>query len=425
MNYCPNCGKSLTEGMKYCPYCGCQLSGNDAEMQGGAEMTPQSRPAKKASRGKILAAVIAVALAIPLCFVIYLKTRPFSKSPKAIDSALQSVVMISCYDAFGELISTGSGFLAFDKQTIITNNHVLNSAFSVKVSTEQDFTYDVSSVLAYDSAKDIAILKTDEALDVPPLKIGSSEKVKKGETVTAIGSPLGLKNTVSTGVLSGRERIYSVGIDELRFTAAISSGSSGGALFNESGEIIGVTYASYVDGQNLNCAIPIEVVTAIHDGMPDRPLTVEEYCEKEAPQLYYTSKSEYVSLNEIILDPDKYDGRIITTGGYIINRYDPEKYEDFQELYITSMLNRNSYTRPADHPIMPGREEFLYRRLMALSGGIRETRVLICTPVYYDDVSHIEDDYSAAAIGDYVEVTGVFNGERGIIEMYTVFLSQK
>ena len=84
----------------------------------------------------------------------------------------------------------------------------------------------------------------------------------KGETVTAIGSPLGIKNTVSKGNLSAR--IMQDGYDVLQFTAPISNGSSGGALFNEKGEVIGITFASFVEGQNLNLAIPIELVDNLY-----------------------------------------------------------------------------------------------------------------------------------------------------------------
>ena len=86
-------------------------------------------------------------------------------------------------------------------------------------------------------------------------------KVQKGEKVVAIGSPLGLMNVVSTGIFSAYNNVD--GITDIQFTASISSGSSGGALFNNKGEIIGITYASYEAGQNLNLAVPVEFVEAL------------------------------------------------------------------------------------------------------------------------------------------------------------------
>lgn len=77
----------------------------------------------------------------------------------------------------------------------------------------------------------------------------------------AIGSPLGLVNTVSNGTYSGR--ITDDGVEYLQVSASISSGSSGGALFNSSGEVVGITAASFTAGQNLNLAIPIEKATDI------------------------------------------------------------------------------------------------------------------------------------------------------------------
>ena len=127
----------------------------------------------------------------------------------------------------------------------------------------------------------MSILKTKLDLGIEPLKLGSSENMLKGEEVVAIGSPLGLVNTVSTGVISGRAKEN--GGEVIQFTAPISNGSSGGALFDSKGMVIGVTYASYVDGQNLNLAIPIEQVIKLYDEKKEENYT--SFAKKMFPEI--------------------------------------------------------------------------------------------------------------------------------------------
>ena len=94
-----------------------------------------------------------------------------------------------------------------------------------------------------------------------PLIPDTTGKLKRSSPVVAIGSPAGLKNTVSIGNISAF--FDQNGKNWIQFTAPISHGSSGGALFNDKGEVVGVTSSSITDGQNLNFAIPIETVAEL------------------------------------------------------------------------------------------------------------------------------------------------------------------
>ena len=96
----------------------------------------------------------------------------------------------------------------------------------------------------------------------PCANLGNSESVEVGDEVVAIGNPLGLKNTISPGIISGIREME--GFKVFQLTAPISSGSSGGPLFNLYGEVIGVTYSSMIKGQNLNFAIPINDVKLLY-----------------------------------------------------------------------------------------------------------------------------------------------------------------
>ncbi len=231
---------------------------------------------------------------------------PFMDDTAAINEVAASVVKLNCFNKKGELIATGSGFAAFEDGIIITNYHVIaNGVYSVTAELEGGMFFGVDWVIAYDEAKDIAILKTNTKTNLPLLPLGDSTAAVKGERILAIGYPLGLGNTVSTGVISSLyeedgERI-------IQFSAPISSGSSGGALFNEDGEVIGITYASFVNSQNLNLAVPIEEVQKLWNG------------RNTAEKLSFSdfSSSGALTISELSVDPESYEGQEILIEGYI------------------------------------------------------------------------------------------------------------
>ncbi len=249
----------------------------------------------------------------------------FSEDAAAIEEADASVVTIFCYDYEGELVATGSGFVAFDGKTIITNYHVMSTAYTCKISTNQDITYSVSGNFRYSKELDISIIRLSEDTGLKPLTLGSSSSLKKGEPVVAIGSPLGIKNTVSTGVLSGR--MTEGNMDVLQFTAPISNGSSGGALFDNYGHVIGITYASYVDGQNINLAIPIELAIGLYeDKQRVLPEDLSNVYFEEYPHYMYMRLAEsmnnnkeipVVSLADLKQRPQEYDEKIVRLNAYV------------------------------------------------------------------------------------------------------------
>lgn len=167
-----------------------------------------------------------------------------------------SVLTLYVYDEAGELLQTGSGFVAFDDQTLVTNYHVIEHGYSVEAVSESNDSYSILGARYYDRGADIAILQFAARSGLPVLELADSQNVQIGDTVYAIGSPLELKNTVSNGIVSAirDEGSYY----DIQTTAPISAGSSGGVLLNEYGRVIGITYATYNDGQNLNLAIPTE-----------------------------------------------------------------------------------------------------------------------------------------------------------------------
>ena len=210
------------------------------------------------------------------------KTVAFSDDPEAIAAASQSVVKLNCYDKGGNLYATGSGFACFEDNIIVTNYHVIqDNVYSIKASAEDGTTFEITNVVATDKDRDIAILQTATPHNLTLLQPGNSGTLQKGEKVVAIGSPLGLLNSVSAGVFSGYTN--EDGMDVLQFTASISSGSSGGALFNDAGEVLGITYASYEAGQNLNLAIPMTEVERVWNSRTNVRTSIETFYYKQTP----------------------------------------------------------------------------------------------------------------------------------------------
>ena len=138
---------------------------------------------------------------------------------------------------------------------IVTNYHVIKDASSAIVKLPDGAFYQVDGVVAFDKTRDLAIIKA-HGQNFRVVSLGNSDRVQVGEEVVAIGSPLSLESTVSSGIVSGIRNIEDEGGKFLQITAPISPGSSGGPLFNMAGEVVGITTLYLKGGENLNFAIP-------------------------------------------------------------------------------------------------------------------------------------------------------------------------
>ena len=174
-----------------------------------------------------------------------------------VQTANPAIVMITTVGNAGS--SLGSGFLISPDGTIVTNYHVIKGAegLGVKFAQEKELITNVS-VIKTDPMRDIALIKINTPVNVAPLPLGDSEQVAIGERVVAIGNPQGLQNTVSDGLVSAVRD--SGGVKQFQISVPISHGSSGGALINMRGQVIGITSSGIEQGQNLNFAIPINYV---------------------------------------------------------------------------------------------------------------------------------------------------------------------
>jgi len=162
----------------------------------------------------------------------------------------------------------GSGFIVSADGVILTNAHVVRDAdeVTVKLTDRREFR---AKVLGSDPKTDVAVLKVD-AKNLPVVPLGRSTDVKVGEWVLAIGSPFGLENTVTAGVVSakGRSLPDDSNVPFIQTDVAINPGNSGGPLFNTRGEVVGINSQIYSQSggyQGLSFAIPIDVATRIRD----------------------------------------------------------------------------------------------------------------------------------------------------------------
>lgn len=183
----------------------------------------------------------------------------YTYSPSEIAKLVSpSVVHIEVSNSYGIPTASGSGFILDSTGKISTNYHLIKDAYSAKIETYDGKMYDVSKVCSYDTTQDIAVLKID-ATGLQPAILGDSDKVGIGDKIYTISNPLGLGDTMSDGLLSTKSRVVN-GATYIQFSAPISSESSGGVLLNEQAEVIGITTSGISDGQNLNFAIPINLV---------------------------------------------------------------------------------------------------------------------------------------------------------------------
>jgi len=162
----------------------------------------------------------------------------------------------------------GSGFIVDTSGIILTNAHVVDGASKVivKLTDKREFK---AKLIGIDKPSDVAVLKID-ATNLPIVRIDSSDDVKVGEWVVAIGSPYGFENSVTAGIVSGKSRTLGAEsyVPFIQMDVAVNPGNSGGPLFNAKGEVVGINSQIYTRSggyQGLSFAIPIDVVLQVKD----------------------------------------------------------------------------------------------------------------------------------------------------------------
>ncbi|MGZ3569097.1 MAG: DegQ family serine endoprotease [Thermodesulfobacteriota bacterium] len=158
----------------------------------------------------------------------------------------------------------GSGFVMNQQGYILTNNHVVEDADQIKVKFANGKEYN-GQIVGRDPKTDLALLKIEGASDLHPLKLGNSDDLKVGNWVVAVGSPFGLEQTVTAGIVSAKGRVIGSGPYDnfIQTDASINPGNSGGPLINMKGEVVGINTAIIASGQGIGFAIPVNMAKEI------------------------------------------------------------------------------------------------------------------------------------------------------------------
>ena len=158
----------------------------------------------------------------------------------------------------------GSGFVMSRDGYVLTNNHVVEDADQIKVKLPNGKEYE-GKIVGRDPKTDLALVKIEGASDLHPLKLGNSEDLKVGSWVVAVGSPFGLEQTVTAGIVSAKGRVIGSGPYDnfIQTDASINPGNSGGPLINMKGEVVGINTAIIASGQGIGFAIPINMAKKI------------------------------------------------------------------------------------------------------------------------------------------------------------------
>ena len=295
---CSYCGHGIPADSVFCQYCG-NSQGEDEKrdnriptdnraiktpesIQQGPANVAETRHIKRIIIPVVVAAILVIAMLTVVLFPLIRKNKnnsnlgdtPPQNTPVEtslimdkpdVSELAKSVLYLEIYDDKDELSGSASGFLVGDEKTLVTNYHVIEDAYYLVAQTPNGAeNVRISSILAYDETADLAIVRCDGSISVPLLSLGNSETVKQGDTVYAIGYPLGISNTVSDGVV-GSAYTDSDGIRKIQITAPISPGSSGGAILDENGLVIAVAQGSYSKGQNLNVGIAVSELERLLD----------------------------------------------------------------------------------------------------------------------------------------------------------------
>ena len=291
---------------------------------------------------------ILIALVFAVIVAVVFENISEKTGEEILDHNVEAVATVIAYDKDGKPLSQGSGFFINSEGVLVTAYHVVEGADSITAKLSSGAYYNVKGVIGADKNFDIAVIQF-EAQKTPFVKIGDSDKIKIGEKVFAIGTPMGLESTVSEGIISN-PKIRLDGIELIQFSAPISSGSSGGALFNAHGKVVGVTTGSLEDSQqeentvqNLNFAIPVNLIEKAIQGKGE--------LVEGSPGYFYSlgviakNKREYDKAIEyykkVMSLDDKYLDAYLDLG---IIYYDQGQYDlEVENFLKATQLDQNNY----------------------------------------------------------------------------------
>jgi tetratricopeptide (TPR) repeat protein len=236
---------------------------------------------------------------------------------KLVTKIQPAIVTIQTYDQNQEHLGLGTGFF-ITINTLITNYHVLRGAHQAEVITHDGMKYPIIRVMAENEKMDLVKILVDIPRDYR--KSISHVNLSKSlpsiaENIIVIGSPFGLEQTVSEGIISSVRLVPKIGT-LLQISAPISSGSSGSPVLNMKGEVVGIVSFFLLEGQNLNFAIPTEYISNLE---PMGTLkTIPEWSEQETCRLYIHTEPEGARIRILNIKPKFFQGIPLEPGQYHI-----------------------------------------------------------------------------------------------------------
>ncbi len=267
--------------------------------------------------------------------------------------------------------SLGSGFVIAREGYIVTNNHVIENADEIKVKLANGKAFD-AEVVGRDSKTDLALIKIDGSDDLKPLPMGDSNALRVGTWVLAIGSPFGLDQTVTAGIVSAKGRAIGSGPydDFIQTDASINPGNSGGPLLNTKGEVVGINTAIMSRGggnDGIGFAIPINLAKGIIEQLKNEGRVTRAWLGVGIQDLtqeladYYHVKEQKGALVTQVYEGDPADKAGIKTGDIIVE-------VDGKKVSSSRSLSRTIANSPvgAQIPITilrEGKEKTLYVEL--------------------------------------------------------------
>ena len=222
--------------------------------------------------------------------------KPVYSAAEIHEMSADAMFLLDVYESEEDLkqdksFSNSTGFFVTGDGVALTCWHSIDGAAYARATTADGKRYDVTGIIYYDALWDIAVLRvsrTDTAGNItrffPYLDLGDSDAAYTGEQVYTMSDALGRIDNLTDGLISNAGRV----VDDpayrvLQITAPISSGSSGGALLNAHGEVIGVLYGSFVNGENMNLAVPINAISSV--ALTGEGMSFAEFDEAEQAKI--------------------------------------------------------------------------------------------------------------------------------------------
>lgn len=284
---------------------------------------------------------------------------PASPLADVVEEVLPSVVNVRVtsvnFDESGgvqEGRGEGSGVVIDEKGIILTNNHVVSGATEVKVVFNDDHPSMTGTVIGTIPEKDIAVISV-EADDLTPIRLGSSEALRLGDEVVAIGFPLGLGSgpTVTKGIVSAKDRDIEIGGEDpgslndlLQTDAAINPGNSGGALIDLAGRLVGINTAAAQAGaaENVGFAIPVDDAIPIAQEILSKPPEQRAWLGVQIDTVGSAAVAEQLGLDPSVrgaivagLFPDSPAAEGGVEQGDVVTELDGTKLESAEDLTTT------------------------------------------------------------------------------------------